>query len=160
MNRWAKNVFLLMLAAGLCASLHAQTARTINLRILDAKTGRPVTVNGFMVRVDHQKTVHADWVKQEEDGTAVLTLPADVTDVSIRTTYDDATEVFFNCDVDARKGEVGDRWYKVAEILSTGVVAPNSCVKPAVVQKLKTAIVPGQFVQFVRARTWHESSQY
>ena len=32
---------------------------------------------GFQVRVDHLDNLHLDWVKQNDDGTAELTIPAD-----------------------------------------------------------------------------------
>ena len=59
----------------LCGCLFAQSEKTITIRMLDGKTGKPIEASGFLVRVDHEQTVHADWVVQNEDGTGKLTLP-------------------------------------------------------------------------------------
>ena len=69
------SLFLLCLAA-LLGSARAQPDKTITLRMLDSKTGLLIATSNFLVRVNHLEEVHADWVKQSEDGTGSLTLPA------------------------------------------------------------------------------------
>jgi hypothetical protein len=43
-----------------------------------------------------------------------------------------------------------DHWYSVADILSSGTVAPNNCIGKKVPDKLQVVAEPGQFVFFVR----------
>jgi hypothetical protein len=102
-----------------------------------------------MVRINHEETVHANWVVQNEDGTGTLTLPLDASILTIQGTYDSSMEVYLNCDAGA-KTETSDHWYTVSDILATGVVAPNGCGKQ------KAAAKPGEFVFYVRRQNWRE----
>jgi hypothetical protein len=147
-------VLLLSLAA-LLGLVRAQSGPTITLRMLDSKTGLLIATSNFLVRVDHREAVHADWVKQSEDGTGLLTLPAGVEVVSIHATYDSAMLIYANCDADKEHGSAEraaspDHWYAVADILAKGVVAPNGCVGKKVPEKLQVVAKPGEFVFFVR----------
>jgi hypothetical protein len=139
--------------------LCAQTGKTITLRMLDGKTGKLITTTTFLVRVDHEPAVHADWVAPNEDGTGKLTVPKSASLLSIRGTYDSSMVIYVNCDSAGEKMNRIDRWYSIAEILNLGVAAPNSCVKPAEAAKLKPAAKPGEFVFFVRKQNWREQMQ-
>lgn len=157
LRRIHRGLTLLFCVAALCGCLLAQSeTKTITIRMLDGKTGKPIEATGFLVRVDHEQTVHADWVKQSEDGTSKLTLPTSATLVSIRGTYDSSTEIFVNCDSASEKKNPVDRWYAISEIVSSGVVAPNSCRKLSEAAKLKSAVKPGEFVFMVRYVTARE----
>ncbi len=136
--------------------LCAQTGKTITLRMLDGKSGKLITTSTFLVRVDHETTVHADWVAPNEDGTSKLTVPRSASLLSIRGTYDSSMQIYVNCDSASEKTNPIDRWYSIAEILSVGITAPNSCVKPAEAAKLKLTAKPGEFVFFVRKLNWRE----
>jgi hypothetical protein len=116
----------------------------------DAKTGHLIRTSYFLVRVDQQQTVHADWARLKEDGAAQLTVPRTAGLLSLRATYDNAMETYVNCDSAGDKPVPVDRWYKVSEILASGVVAPNAC------SKLKELAKPGEFVFFVRKINWRE----
>jgi len=48
--------------AAFCGVLCAQTGKTITLRMMDGKTGRLIATSDFLARIDHQQTVHANWV--------------------------------------------------------------------------------------------------
>ena len=93
-------LLLLMCLAALCGSGYAQTEKTITIRMLDSKTGLLIATSNFLVRVNHEETVHGDWVKQNEDGTGKLTLPGDADVVSLRATYESAMYTYSNCDAD------------------------------------------------------------
>ena len=159
---------LLVCMAAFCGLLCAQTGKTITVRMLNGKTGRLIETSTFLVRVDHEPTVHADWVTPNEDGTGKLTLPRIASLLSIRGTYDSSMTIYVNCDSASEKTNPIDRWYAIAEILSVGVAAPNSCVKPAEDAKFKPlaklkpvaiptpAAKPGEFVFFVRKQNWRE----
>ncbi len=130
--------------------LRAQAVKTITLKMLDGRTGKPVATTGFMVRVNHEETVHANWVVQNEDGTGTLTLPADAAVFTIQGAYDSSMEVYVNCDTVGGKAKAIDQWYAVSDILNAGVVAPNGCGKQ------KAATKPGEFVFYVRRQSWRE----
>ena len=158
MARWTNRALLLLvLMAAPCAALHAQESKIIKIRIFDSKSGKPVAPTGFMIRVDHQRTVHGDWVKQNEDGTGDLALPIDATAVSIHESYDNSMEIYVNCDTEKHKGMIGDIWYTVADIMSKGLVVENGCGKPKDVAKLAVPVPePGVIVLYVRQRNWKE----
>lgn len=159
MARRAYRAFLLFVGvAALCGSLHAQSPRNITIRLLDARTGRPVLPENFMVRIDHQLTPHVDWVTHNEDGTGEFKIPDNVSVFSLHATYDNSMSIYINCDA-AKPGDTpGERWYTVADILTAGFVAPNGCVKPKIADKLKVTAKPGEFVLFVRRHNWMEQA--
>jgi hypothetical protein len=157
MARRAIGSLLLTVMVGFCGVLHAQSGKTIALRIFDGKTGRPLVPTGYQVRVDHQNTLHPDWVKQNDDGTAQLTIPADAGVVALHLAYDNSMEIYINCD--AEKNSFGDVWYPVAQIMSKGYVAANGCGKAKVNEKYKTTAAPGELILFVREKNWKERAK-
>jgi len=156
LRRTARGLTLLFCTVAFCGSLLAQTDRTITLRMLDGKTGRPILASGFLIRVDHDQTIHANWVVPNEDGTAKLTVPKGANVVSIQGTYDDSTQIYFNCDSANGKDNPIDRWYEISDILTSGIVAPNGCGKPSNAAKIKPVAKPGEFVFLVRKMTTAE----
>ena len=138
----------------LCGALHAQDTKTITLKIFDGRTGHPVMPTGFQVRADHLKAIHNDWVKQNDDGTAELTVPSDAHEISIHLAYDASMEVYVNCD--AQKNTFGDVWYLVPQIMSEGMVMANGCGHSKVNEKYKTSALPGELILFVREKNWIE----
>ena len=160
MARWKhRTIFLLLLMVAVCGPARAQGSKNIIVRILDSKTGRPLVATGFMVRIDHQSVVHGDWVKQNEDGSAVLTVPDFASSVSIKASYENSMEVYINCDAEKQRDVPGDLWYAVSDIISKGIVAPNGCGKPKDVAKMAVPVAePGKIVLFVRQKSWREQS--
>jgi hypothetical protein len=140
----------LICAAALCASLHAQSENTIHIRVLDGKTGLPVKADNYLVRIDHHETQHNEWVHINDDGSVVVTLPADAKEISVKATYNLAIDTYINCDAAKESDKERDVWYPVAKILETGLVAPNECSKTQYKAK------PGEFIFFVRKRSWHD----
>lgn len=138
----------------LCGALHAEPGKTITLRVFDGKTGHAIMPTGYQVRADHQTAVHNDWVKQNEDGTAELTVPADAHEISIHIAYENSMEIYVNCD--AQKNEFGDVWYPVPRIMSNGVVTANGCGHAKANEKYKTTAAPGELILFVREKNWLE----
>jgi hypothetical protein len=160
MARWTFRALLLLVLTitSSCALLHAQESKIVKIRIFDSKTGKPIAPTGFMIRVDHQRTVHGDWVKQNEDGSGDLALPIDATEVSIHESYDNSMEIYVNCDTEKHKGMLGDLWYSIADIMSKGFVAENGCGKAKDVAKLAIPPPqPGVIVLYVRPLNWHET---
>ena len=140
----------LLCAAAFCAGLHAQTEATVHIRLLDGKTGLPVKASNYLVRVDHRDTVHNEWVHMNDDGTVTVTLPADVREIAVKATYEMSTETYINCEIAKESDKQRDIWYPIAQILSSGTVAPNECSQTHYTAK------PGEFVFFVRKLNWRE----
>jgi hypothetical protein len=140
----------LLCAATLCAGLHAQSENTIQIRLLDGKTGLPVKASNYMVRIDHHDTAHNEWVQIKDDGTVIATLPPDAHEVAIKATYDMSMQTYVNCDVAKESDKERDIWYPIAQVLKSGLVAPNECSQTHYTAK------PGEFVFFVRKRNWVE----
>jgi hypothetical protein len=138
-----------MIAA--CACLLGQGGNTFTLKLMEGKNGEPVTPSNYVVRVDHQNAEHIEWVRMNDDGTAVVTIPADAKLISVEATYDSSTETYINCESAKEKGKYTAHWYSIADILKVGAVAPNECGKTRVSAK------PGEFIFFVRKRDWRDS---
>jgi hypothetical protein len=149
---------LVLCMAAFCGAVCAQAQKTITLRMLDSRTGKHIATTDFLVRINHEDTAHANWVTQSEDGTIKLTLPDNATVLSVRATYDSATSFYVNCDADtshwlSNGGPAPDHWYKVADILALGVVAPAGCSGKKITDKLQVVAKPGEFIFYVRKQS-------
>lgn len=145
------------LVVALSGALHAEPTKTIILKVFDGKTGRAVMPTGYQVRVDHETMLHPDWVKQNDDGTAELTIPADTHELALHLAYNSSMDIYVNCDKD--KNAFGDVWYLVSEVMSKGFVTENGCAKPKVSAKFKTTAVPGELILFVREKNLMERNK-
>ena len=146
---------LCVCVAALCGSASAQDQKTVTLRMIDSRSGLLIASSNYLIRINHEKTEHGDWVLKNEDGTGNLTLPANADLLAVHATYDAATHIYANCDADKDHGSADhapspDRWYSIATILASGVVAPNNCIGKKVPEKLQVIAKPGEFVFFVR----------
>jgi hypothetical protein len=144
-------LFILALLTAFSISFHSQTPNTISIRLLDGKTGLPVKASNFLVRVDHNDTMHPDWVKINDDGTVVVTLPADAKEISVKATYGMGIDTYVNCDAAKESDKERNIWYPIATILSAGIVAPDECAKTDFKAK------PGELIFFVRKRAWNDN---
>lgn len=157
MHRLARRVsaFLVGMAA-FCGLLSAQST-TITLRMLDSKTGKLIETTSYLVRVNRDPTVHANWVVQNEDGTGRLTLPPGSSLIAIHATYDNSMLTYINCGADGGKANSEEHWFSLAEILSTGIVVPNGCKgKLGSAAKVTPAAKPGELIFFVRKLNMRE----
>jgi hypothetical protein len=150
---------VLFLIVVVCQTVSAQATAAITLRILDGKTGERIKPTGFLVRIDHQSSVHNEWVLPNEDGTAQLTIPREASVFMIRATYDSSTEIYLNCDGVKRYQTATPKWYPVSEIGAKGLVTENGCIDQAHEDKLKTTASPGEFVLYVRKDWMREATQ-
>ena len=141
--RWAS-------AVALCATLHAQSQNIVHIRILDGKTGLSVDASNFLVRIDHHRTMHNEWVHIDDDGTVTVTLPASAKEIALKATYDLSLQTYINCDIAKEDNKERDVWYPISAILQSGVVTRNECGKTNYTAK------PGEFIFFVRKRNWRE----
>jgi hypothetical protein len=149
-------MILLFCMAFLCGGMLAQTNKTVTIRVLDGKTGKPLLASGYLVRIDREQTVHANWAVENEDGTGKLTLPATAALFSIRATYDESTQTYVNCDSSTASALPVDRWYSISEILASGIVVSNNCGKPSDAAKIKPVAKPGELVVLVRRMSTQE----
>jgi hypothetical protein len=133
-----------------CGYCQTPATVTINIRMIDAKTGNLIPTTDFLIRIDHQEDQHGNWVKLNEDNSGKLTLPANASIVAVEGKYASSTTLYVNCDSLRDKPEPVVHWYTISEILASGVAAPNECSKHTAVAK------PGEFVFFVRQRNWKE----
>ena len=155
---FSASLALLVLLPILCGANPAPSAdapKAITLRMIDGRTGKPIVTSDFIVRINHQKAPHNNWVEENEDGTAKVTLPGNAETIAIHATYEGTTQIYVNCDsTPAHKSTSQpaglEHWYSVADILSAGIVAPNNCVGKKVPDKLQVVAEPGQFIFFVR----------
>lgn len=140
-------------AAALGAGLHAQSDKTIHIRLLDGKTGLPVQADNYLVRVDHDQTIHNEWVHINDDGSVDVTLPADAKEIAVKATYNMAMDTYINCAIAKENDKERDVWYSIDKILESGLIAPNECSKTDYKAK------PGEFVFFVRKRSWRDKDE-
>ncbi len=140
-------------AAVLCAAMHAQDANTVHIRLLDGKTGLTIHADNYMVRVDGEETVHNEWVHINDDGTVDVTLPPNVEQIAVAATYNMSMDTYINCAIAKESDKERNVWYPIAKILQSGLVAPNECSKTHYTAK------PGEFVFFVRKRSWREPEE-
>ncbi|HEU5457754.1 MAG TPA: hypothetical protein VFU68_03980, partial [Terracidiphilus sp.] len=83
----------------------------ITVRVLDGKTGKPVTLSNLLVRIDKQSPIHLEWVTQNDDATGIVTLPDTAKTVSVEATYDNSMEIYVNCDAAPQDYPGERRWY-------------------------------------------------
>ena len=141
---------LIAWAIAACACLEAQDGNTITVKLLEGKNGEAVTPSNIVVRIDRQDEAHNEWVRMNDDGTAVVTIPVDAKQISVQATYDSSMETFVNCDAAKEKERYTPHWYAIADILKAGMVTPNEC------GKTRTSAKPGEFIFFVRKRDWRD----
>jgi len=147
----------LTLAAALSLPLHAQSGKSITILLLDGKTGKPIIPSNFLVRIDHLNAIHSDWLKINDDGTGLVTVPASASFLSVQATYESSIEIYVNCDAGMEKDTSTLHWYSIADILSSGVAMPNECYKGKYAEATHVTPKPGEFVFFVRKNGWHEA---
>jgi len=147
-------VSALLMGTGLavcCGAQPVQAPRTFTIRVMDSHNGKVLAVSNVLIRINHDKAVHADWVVPDEDLTGKVTVPAGATEVAAQATYNHTMELYINCD-SVKAGQPGAaHWYQVSEILAKGVVAVNGCSKRTEAEK------PGELVLFVRTKNWRDS---
>jgi hypothetical protein len=155
--------FTLASVLAICGSTHAQSKPTITVRMLDSSSGRLIPTSDFLVQINHQTEQHAGWVKQNLVGAGELTLPPDATTIAVHATYEKGMSLYVNCDAVRDRGSSDhapsiDHWYSIADILTTGILAPNGCLSPKKAARIKATAKPGEFVFFVRKLSWRDDA--
>lgn len=150
---------LLLFAVALAVPLPAQQQpRTLTILMLDGKTGHPIVPSNFLIRFDHRNATRNDTLAIDDDGIGTVTLPPGATYIAVQGTFNGSMDIYVNCDAAMQKDISTLHWYSVADILSTGVAAPNECYKAKYAEATHTPLTPGKFVFYVRKSNWHESA--
>jgi len=139
--------------------VHGQTNRTITIRMFDSKTGAPITNSEFRISFqalpDLSKIPGLDpyWMEGgERHGNLAIPLEPTATSIAVHSSYGPANWNYVNCDCVKDRRPYSEHWYLIADILKSGIVAPNRCNKRKAIAK------PGEFVFFVRRMTFWEKS--
>ena len=133
--------------AAICTASSAQTNRTIKIRMLNSKTGQPITTSEIEVRIRTSSSsagatgVAPIYVRPKEEKAV---FPISVSD--IRVYARDGVWGYVNCD-SVKDRSLTEHWYSISEIIASGIAAPNRCNKRTVNAQ------PGEFVFFVRPMT-------
>lgn len=155
MRRWRIALAVGVWMGAMCAiaQVGAPKTQTITVRVLDGKTGKPVSPSNLLVRIDKHALIHSDWVRQNDDATGFATLPAAAKLVSVEAAYDESMEIYVNCDTAPVSYPGERRWYPIQEILHSGLALPDGCQKRKKnEQPIKATAKPGELILFVRER--------
>jgi hypothetical protein len=149
-------VLLLFYVVMQCGTLGAQSERTITVRMLDSKTGQPITTSEIEVRMrvpvisNQAKGIPPVYVRPNKDGVGTATFPIAASDIRVYASYGKANWSYVDCDSIQDRGSTQEHWYSISEIVSTGIAPHNFC------SKRRIAVKPGEFVFFVRPMTFSE----
>jgi|HubBroStandDraft_2_1064218.scaffolds.fasta_scaffold484799_2 hypothetical protein len=144
------------------APLRAQTApaaTTLTIRMFDARSGRQITPDNFVIRFDHQDDIHNETLKIDDEGTGRITLPAGASFLAVQGTFDNSMQIYINCDTGKEKDQSKLHWYDIPTISSTGVIAPNECFNGKF-ERPRIPLKPGEFDFYVRQRNWRDPGSY
>ncbi len=159
MERPMVRLLVVAVCAGVvCLVPRVEAQKQITVKVLDGKTAEKISPDNVEVRINRQQSAHIEWVKLNDDGTILLTLPDTATAVSVRATYANSTDYYVNCDMAKQKDPSAESWFPVSDIITDGLVIPNECVRPKDADKVKVDRKPGEFVLFVRKRNWKEQA--
>ena len=156
-TRW-KAVCLPLLFSVLvgCVASSAQTSRTITIRMLDSKTGEPITSSEFQLSFqalpDLSKIPGLDpYWKEGGERHGILEIPFEpgAASIAVHSRYGPANWSYVNCDC-VKDRPYREHWYIIADILKSGIVASNRCNGRNAIAK------PGDFVFFVRPMTFRK----
>lgn len=147
--------FFLVFMVSTCASAVAQSPRSITIKMLNSKTGRTISTSEFQIWIgesvaDARTGRNPDqWVKPTKDGTGEATFTSDAGVITVHA-KDPSSWGYVNCDAVKPFGWRGEQWYSIAQIVRSGIAAPNHCNRRKAIAK------PGEFVFFVREQNLWE----
>jgi hypothetical protein len=122
------------------------------IRILDSKTGNPIAVSEFQVFIKNPVRGTNEYIRPNSNGVGELNINDESDVIHIYVANGGLAYVSCDCvkDHPVVESVYYSHWYSVAEILRTGIVAPNRCHRKKAVAK------PGEIVFFVRPLTFLE----
>jgi hypothetical protein len=131
-------------------------ARIITIVMADGKTGKTLTPDNFVIRFNHLNAIRNETLVLDDDGSGKVKVPANATLISVQGTYHNSIDLYVNCDAGMEKDTSTLHWYSIADIVSTGVAAPNECYKGKYAKSAAIPPVPGEFIFYVREIGWHD----
>lgn len=147
-------------ASALCATLAAQNTppaqKIITIIMVNGKSGKTMIPDNFVIRFNHLNAIRNETLTLNDDGTGKVKVPADATYLSVQGTYESSTNLYVNCDAGMEKDASTLHWYSVADILSSGVSAPNECYKGKYAKSAAIPMAPGEFIFYVREISWRD----
>ena len=123
--------------------------------MLDSKTGETISTSEFQIWIG-ESVANArtgrnpdQWVKPTKDGIGEATFKPGAGVITVHA-QDPSSWGYVNCDAVKFLGYRPEQWYSIAQIVESGIAAPNHCSRRSEVAK------PGEFVFFVRPMTFWE----
>jgi hypothetical protein len=121
--------------------------QSIIIRMLDSRTGTPIPNKELRVYIDHATRTNSFYIKLDKLGDSQYQIESQNSVINVQ----DETPPWGHVNCDSSKDHASQqKWYSVADILKTGVVAPNRCNRRKAIAK------PGEFVFFVRDPSFWE----
>lgn len=161
---FAASALAALAIAATCAPLHAQPShaasapqRSITIRMIDGKTGKQLTPDNYVIRLNHLNSVRNELLRLGDDGVGALSVPAGSTYLAVQGTYHTSLDIYINCDAGMERDTSTLHWYSIADILSTGVAAPNECYKGKYAEATHITARPGEFIFYVREIGWRDT---
>ena len=148
---------LTLLTCILCGTMSGQSDRKIVFRMLDSRTGQPITGSEYEIFFDKlpdlSKVNGLDpYWKEGGRRNGILDIPFEpgAASIAVHSSYGPANWSYVNCDSVKISSPHRVPWYPINQILQSGIAAPNGC------NSRKAAAKPGEFVFFVRPMTFWE----
>ena len=146
--------------AAFSLSVNAQQAkppaRIITIVMADGKTGKTLIPNNFVIRFNHLNAIRNETLVVDDDGSGRVKVLANATLISVQGTYHNSIDLYVNCDAGMERDTSTLHWYPIADIVNTGVAAPNECYKGKYAKTAAIPPVPGEFIFYVREIGWHD----
>lgn len=147
------------LAGPLLPAQATSASATITIRMYEARSGRQIKPDNFLVRLNHQDDLRNETLQIDDEGTGQVTVPANSSFLSVQGTFDHSMEIYLNCDTGKEKNDRRIHWYSIQDILSTGVIAPNECFNGRY-ERPRIAVKPGEFIFYVQPHKWSDPGSY
>ena len=128
--------------------------RIITIIVADGKTGKTIIPDNYVIHFNHLNAVRNETLLLNDDGSGKVTVPSEATFISVQSTYHNSTDIYMNCDAGMEKDTSTIHWYSIADIISTGIAAPNGCYKGKHAKTAAIPVVPGEFILYVREIGW------
>jgi hypothetical protein len=130
--------------------------RIITIIMADGKTGKTIIPDNYVIRFNHLNAIRNERLLLNDDGSGRVKVPTDATSISVQGTYHNSIDLYVNCDAGMEKDTSTIHWYSIADIVSTGVAAPNECYKGKYAKIAAIPAVSGEFIFYVREIGWRD----
>jgi hypothetical protein len=144
--------------AAFSLSINAQQAKPaepiITIIMANGKTGKTIIPDNFVIRFNHLNAIRNETLLLNDDGSGTVKVPAGATFIAVQGSYHNSVDLYMNCDAGMEKDTSTIHWYSIADIISTGIAAPNECYKGKYAKTAAIPVLPGEFIFYVREIGW------